>query len=340
MRILFWTILFAVALEGAPAHAQIKVGGTTIAFATVDQAAKILTNRDDFVQRLSPFDRAARMKTSVDVSEADYLEFVATNILAWNDANKQKVTAAIEGIRPELETLSLPFPREVLLIKTTGNEEGRTAYTRANAIVLPPADLAGPVPSVQKIVSHELFHILSRANPDLREKLYAAIGFEKCNEVDFPPELKSRKITNPDAPRNDHCIRLRVGDKEYWAIPILFADTDRYDRERGGEFFDYLQFRFLLVDRPDASSPIKPIEDAQQAALVGTKEVSGFYEQVGRNTGYILHPEEILADNFSLIVLQRHNVPSPAILEKLKRALNPAGAAGTGTSTNAASPQP
>ena len=101
----------------------------------------------------------------------------------------------------------------MLFIKTTGNEEGGAAYTRANAIVLPEAEMTAPVEKIRKTISHELFHVLSRANPDLREKLYAAIGFVKCDEVAFPLELKSRKLTNPDAPKNDHCILLQVGDK-------------------------------------------------------------------------------------------------------------------------------
>jgi hypothetical protein len=49
--------------------------------------------------------------------------------------------------------------------------------------------------------------------------------------------------------------------------------------------------------------------------------VSGFYEQVGRNTQYIIHPEEILADNFAMLVMGDQNVPSPEILKKLQDVL-------------------
>ena len=31
-------------------------------------------------------------------------------------------------------------------------------------------------------------------------------------------------------------------------------------------------------------------------------EVEGFYEQIQRNTNYIIHPDEILADNFIFLV--------------------------------------
>ena len=44
-------------------------------------------------------------------------------------------------------------------------------------------------------------------------------------------------------------------------------------------------------------------------------------EQVGNNTDYIIHPEEILADNFALLVLGEHNMPSPEIPQKMREIL-------------------
>ena len=303
-------------------HAQVTIGkDTTVVYASIAQGKQILTSRDDFVHRMSPFDRAARIKTDRDVSEANYLEFVGKNVLEWNDSEKEKVTSAFQGIQAKLEALSLPFPKQVFIIKTTGNEEGGAAYTRANAIVFPKVYLTTPMVNIRKTISHELFHILSRLNPALREKCYGAIGFLKCSEVEFPSGLKSRKITNPDAPSNDHCILLQVGGKEQWAIPILFSNTEKYDVKRGGEFFNYLQFQFLLVERDENSSFVKPIYDGKKPKLVAVQQASGFFEQVGQNTGYIIHPEEILADNFALLVLQKRNPPSPAILKKLERIL-------------------
>jgi len=55
--------------------------------------------------------------------------------------------------------------------------------------------------------------------------------------------------------------------------------------------------------------------------LVGLQQVAGFFEQVGRNTEYIIHPEEILADNFAILILQEHDVPSPGTIQKLGEVL-------------------
>jgi hypothetical protein len=302
--------------------AQITLGdGVTVSFAPVAEGKRLLTSRDDFVERMSPFDRAARLKTDKDVSERKYLEFVGQNVLEWNEAEKQKINSAFKGIQKTLKAMALPFPEKILIIKTTGKEEGGAAYTRTNAIVLTPANLKAPPAVIQKTICHELFHIMSRANPDLRDKLYAAIGFAKCNEVAFPPDIKSRKITNPDAPKNDHCIRVKVAGKEQWAIPILFSSSEKYDLDRGGEFFNYLQFRFLLVERPNDGPTVRSMVEDQKPKLVELNQVSGFYEQVGKNTGYIIHPEEILADNFALLVLGQPNLPSPRVVEKIRAIL-------------------
>ena len=73
-------------------HAQIRLGNdTTVVFATVDEGKQVLTAQDDFIRRMSPFDRTARMKTDKDISEKDYLEFVGKNVLAWTDAGQMEL---------------------------------------------------------------------------------------------------------------------------------------------------------------------------------------------------------------------------------------------------------
>jgi hypothetical protein len=59
--------------------------------------------------------------------------------------------------------------------------------------------------------------------------------------------------------------------------------------------------------------------------LVGLQQVSGFFEQVGRNTEYLIHPEEILADNFALLFSRDRNAPSPDIIKKMAEVLKSKG---------------
>src|SRR6266403_3601767 len=238
-------------------NADIQLNDTAVIhFASAPEGSKILMVRDDFIRRLSPFDRAARLKVDHAVSEEDFLSFVGRNVSDWTSEEIQAVQTSVENIRPFLRQFPLSLPSTVQAIKTTGAEEGNAAYTRGTAIVLPKKELAKSQRDLEKLVCHELFHILSRENPDLRERLYEAIGFTKCDEIEFPSSLKPRKITNPDAPKNDHFIRVSVNGHASLAVPILFADAEKYDLTRGGEFFDYLQFRFLLVQKNGGSSAV------------------------------------------------------------------------------------
>lgn len=307
-------ILFAFVFS---TYADTKLNDqTVVVFATVEDGKKILGQKDDFVSRMSPFDRAARMKTDKAVSEKEYLSFVNRNILPWDKDEVAKLETTLKGINRKLSELSLNFPKTIYIIKTTGKEEGGAAYTRSNAIVLPKSMLTST--GLQKTIAHELFHILSRNDPKLRESLYAVIGFKSCNEIEFPAALKSRKITNPDAPKNDHYIRVTLNDKKVSAVPILFSRTPKYDVQSGGEFFNYLEFKLLIVKRDINGKKYEAAYSGSNPVLTNLRNVSGFFEQVGRNTNYIIHPEEIVADNFALLVLGKQNVASPQIINNLK----------------------
>src|SRR5262245_54893974 len=110
-------------------------------FASIQEGATILAETDEFVQRLSPFERAARLKTSKEVSEAEYIHYVERNVMNWSPSENALVEGAISELRPQLQALSLEWPRTIYLIKTSGKEEGGAAYTRGRAIVLPSVEL-------------------------------------------------------------------------------------------------------------------------------------------------------------------------------------------------------
>src|SRR6185369_6103284 len=131
-----------------------------------------------------------------------------------------------------------------------------------------------------------------------------------------------RRVTNPDATRNDHRIKVRWHGTPVWAIPVLIAGSEAYDLKRGGLFFDQLAVRYALkpADAPgsatDAGSPRPP-------EFAGAGELQGLYEQIGRNTEYTIHPEEILADNFALLILGKTGLPDPAIPQAILKVLKP-----------------
>ena len=298
-----------------------KTPNPNIEYASVEQGKEILGQRDDYVSNLSPFDRQSRLKTDKEVTEKEFVEFAASNVIAWSDADKKKIDPLLADIQKQCAAFALPFPDTVLLIKTTGKEEANAAYTRANAVILPRSQVNMPPRMLRDLIAHELFHVLSRRNSELRDKLYAAIGFEKCRELVYPAKLQAKKISNPDATTNDHWICLTIDGKSVWAIPLIFSATEHYNTRRGGDFFNYLQFRLLLVESDAQTSPPTPVYEEAALKLVDLDQVTGFFEQVGKNTSYTIHPEEILADNFQMLLFGGQKIPSPEILQKMKDVL-------------------
>lgn len=309
--------LVAILLLGLAEQAKAQ----ELVFQPVTESRRILGAKDTFVTEMSPFDRAARMRTDREISEQQFLEFAASTALEWEQQERVLVESAFQKIKASVASLSLPLPARIYVIKTSGKEEGNAAYTRATAIVLPKSILVSSEREIQTLLAHELFHIASRAHHNLAKLLYQSIGFQYCGELEFPSQLAPRKITNPDAPKNDYCIQLELGGEKVWTMPILLAKAPKYDTTRGGEFFQYLQFALLLVERPLGSGAPRALYDAQGPRLVSLEQISGFFEQVGRNTEYIIHPDEILADNFALLVLGETNVRSPEVLARVRRVL-------------------
>jgi hypothetical protein len=301
-----------------------SVAAHEIEFASVDAARAVLGARDEFVARLSPFDRAGRLGSDVDVSEAEYLAFVQQAPREWTAADRRRVAGVFAFLEPKLAELLPPLSAPILLIKTTGAEEGGTGYTRGGAVVLPEQALDNARDDLRRLLAHEIFHVVSRARPELRAALYAAIGFHACGEVELPGALAVRKMTNPDAPVNEHCIRLTVDGSEVWGIPVLLARQARYQRSAGLAFFDYLTFPILIVEPGAAGGRPRIVERNGGPQLEPIERVTGYFEQVGRNTQYIIHAEEILASNFAQLALGETRVPSPEVHERLRGVLEAA----------------
>ncbi len=318
--------LLALALLGPSSRAVaidevIEIGaGANVEFASAADCARFLASRDVFVQAMSPFDRSARLKTDRGVTEAEYLAFIARQAMEWTEREKVTLRTILRSFHARTAGFDLRLPSTIALLKTTGLEEGMAAYCRGAAIVLPAKLLQGDPAELESTVFHEVFHIYRRHHEENRRLLYKIIGFDVCPEIALPEELRRRKITNPDAPLLDSFIRIRVGGKRVAATPVLFARTERYDVKQGGEFFEGMVFRLLVLDeskgrfRPAALPGGKPY-------LLRPTEVPDYLDQIGRNTKYIIHPEEILADNFVLLVNGKLPVPSPGILEQMRSLL-------------------
>ncbi len=288
-------------------------------FASVEEGKAILTARDDFIQNMSPLDRAIRMRSEKPVSVDEFLTFVGNNVIAWEDEDREQIQRVLNSLAPKFEVYAHYLPDKIYLVRTTGSEEGGVAYTRGNAIVFP-RRLGIPDPvSLYKLISHELFHVITRQNKHLREELYSTIGFRKCPAYSLPKNLDHRRITNPDAPLNEYCIKVKASGKDIIVLPLLYSQVDTYNKRDGEELFDYLQAAYISVARIKGPGQKPVMLKDREMTLYKEEELQNLYEQIGQNTDYTIHPEEILADNFSYLFFDITEVESPQIIEKMKK---------------------
>lgn len=301
---------------------SVRAGNIEFVFASPEQGRTLLSDRDAYVQRLSPFDRQARRQSAQPVDEAEYLEFVRGEVREWEADEQARISAVLRSLNRPLSTFSLPPIAEIQLIHTTGREESGAAYTRGTAIVLPASRLrSSNEPQLRTLLAHELFHIISRYDSELRDQLYGLIGFAASNEIELPNSLADRRITNPDAPIIEHVLQLKIADEKTASVaPVLYA-KGAYDPDVQSSVFAYLDFQLMEVEQ-DENGRFKAVLRSGQPVFHSPSEPD-FARQIGRNTSYIIHPEEVLADNFAMLVTGKTSVPDPWILDGLRTSFTP-----------------
>lgn len=291
-----------------------------MAFASIEQGRGVLGAEDDFSRALGQLDRQLRLGTTTPVGDGAFRANAAAQVLAWNDADRARWEKAAVELGEALRGLSLPLPRDVLIIQTTGKDELDAAYTRGPAIVLPAREVATSE-SPFTLLAHELFHVATRHDPGLRRRLFPLIGFQPVDRVAIPRALEATRLTNPDAFVHDFAIRVnpRKGSRAFLAVPLLYCALPLADAiERGlGE-----SIGISLLELDDAGKPVLK-EGAPVLHDVGATD---FIEVASVNTGYAIHPEEVLADNFAHAIGERRtratrDVPNHAVLDAIIAAL-------------------
>lgn len=328
-KLLFWYSLWAVLLAAplasrAEAAVELPIAeGTVVRFADVPEGVAALSVRDDYLRQLSPFDLQVRTRTPQPVSEQEFVAFLGKHVIPWTERDVETLRPLVEDVARKIAPWKLPLPSVILLVKTTGGEEGAAAYCRGPAIILPRNMVEGSSSRLANIFPHELFHVLSNQNPDLRKSLYATIGFQPCNEVALPKSLAALKITNPDAPLNNHFVTVTQNGQPMELMPVLIAKTP-FNAAGGGNLFSYLSFRLMELENVAGERRSRLVNG--QPVLLDPATVPGYHEQIGRNTKYIIHPEEVLADNFVYLINERRDLASPQVVSAMAEVFKAAAA--------------
>ena len=286
-------------------------------FAPAETGRALLMADDEWMAATSPFQRRAVMRSATPVTLDAFRHWNGDAARHWTPELQARWRKALENVAPAFAALRIPLPPEVWLVASNGQESADAPYTRANAVVLP-EQMKLPGYTDEMLIAHELWHVASRHAPALATRLYAQIGFEPMPELAFPQEWAAARIANPDAPGNQHAMRLTIEGRPVLVTPVLVAS--RLNLKPGENFFGVMEPRLLEVGpQPDARASRAVLQDGQPVwhPLGGPHD---YLRRLGGNTGYVIHYEEAMADNVALLVtgLPARN---PALLEKLRAAL-------------------
>ena len=275
--------------------------------------AIITSDVDGYFNQLSIVDMAIQMKKS-DVQKdktkilAQYKTFLATEVSNWTHEEKVHMLDVFARAKEICDKVSPRiFPGDIKLIKIKTNHYGRDVYyTRGKHILIPENifesfELEKQLP----VMLHEIFHVFSRYNEPVRNDLYAMIGFKKSDKkIVLADALKKILLTNPDGVSLDYIIKLDDQKDTISAIPVITSKFNEY-KSTNPFFLDYLNFDLYgLSNKGDHY--VAEANDAGKT-LVNLKKTPSFFTKIKDNTQYIIHPDEIMADNFMLALLAKEN---------------------------------
>lgn len=338
---LFLSLALPVISSKASEPALVLPDGKEVFLLNAAQGAEaILDDRGEpFFSVLTTLDMSVRMGTALDPRDYEknkdrFTQFLKSNVRDWTPKEQKsfleilkEAHRAASAIAPEL------IPKKWIFIKTTGAEEGGAFYTRGSAIVVPQENLNNlltherPGDLVRDMI-HESFHLFSRNHPEKRARLYQAVGFTRMGSLVLGSQLSRRRLTNPDAPDFAHGITLRNAKGEpFRAILLTYSKVPEFTDELSG-LFSYVTIGLFEV-RLEGNQWKVATDPRGDPHSLNPETARGFFEQIGRNTPYIIHPEEILADNVAILALTRlhpelanpTDVPNPELLNKIEAIL-------------------
>ncbi|MEK0449232.1 MAG: hypothetical protein RL088_1500 [Verrucomicrobiota bacterium] len=301
------TLARAVDLELQP--------GTMLSLPDAKESAALLAKEDAYLKRMSAYDRAARIGRVEAPTVAEFAAHVGTQTRDYTETEISAIKTAVETIRPALIPMKLKLPAKIIMTKTTGREDVGSPYCRGPLIIMPESVLAAPPRTLAQVVAHETFHVFSSHHPELRAKLYALLNFRPCEQPALPPELDARRFTNPDAMAMNYYTVVKHEDRELAVIPTLLAKSAKFDPTQKGRIFQQVEFVLIEVSVVDGK-PNVVLNDGKPV-IRPTTEVPAYIKAMSRNTGYIWHPEEVLADNFVRAILPEPKLNAPELPGKL-----------------------
>lgn len=265
-------------------------------YASADEGRELMLANKEYYAGYSQNDLDYKMqKTGATMDE--YLAFAADQALDFTEQETELIDGCIAKMEKNLEDngYTLPPLDEIVFIKTTMDEEaGAGGYTHGTQIYLgeymldmfTDEEVLQEIPELAyEVLWHELFHCLTRCNPEFRKDMYSLINFTVTGtDFQLPASVFEYHISNPDVEHHDAYATFVIDGKEVDCFTDLIT-TDHY-AETKTDFFSVSTTALVPIDGTDI--------------FYTPEQASNFDDVFGTNTDYVVDPEECMADNFSL----------------------------------------
>ena len=290
----------------------------SIRFASKEEGTELLMANVEYHAGFSQNDIEFRLQT-VGADMEEYLAFAREQVRDFTEEEKELLLGFFDAMEQTLTEngYTLPPMDEILFIKTTMAEEaGAGGYTHGTQIYLADFILESAATEneyqwwykdyLYSVCWHELFHCLTRMHKDFQREMYALIHFT-LQEEDFPipPSVQEYHISNPDVEHHNSYATFLVNGEEVRCFTDLVT-TKHFDTP-GECFFDCCTTALIPVSGEDV--------------YYTPEQTENFDAVFGTNTGYVIDPEECMADNFALALrfgmqgADGTGYPNPEIIE-------------------------
>ncbi|MBT5766957.1 MAG: hypothetical protein P8H57_07310 [Emcibacteraceae bacterium] len=308
---------FIFSFLGTIALTLSPLSATEYKFADIETGIKILSDDDEFLTAMNPIEIALRVGSpTADKTIEDLKAHYAANVIEWPEAEKALMKALLVTHKKKLAKIEHLLPETVYFIKVTNEVESGISHTRGNAFVSPQRRSSIST----KLFFHQIFHIMSRHSRIKRASLYNIINFRPCY---FQPtkDVEQYSVKNPEAPFTEFFVPVEIEDRDTYVMTYLHTKHDGFDPTIKGGFDGHITGDLIEVTVDDGIC--KPVIKADgKPSIYKHEEVPSFYDQVGRNTNFDIHPEEIIADNFAFLMMGKKDLINPDIPEDIEEWLD------------------
>ena len=281
-------------------------------YASAKEGRELMLSNTEYYENVTQIDIDNRLGKSGGTLD-ELLEASTAEVKSFNIFEKYIIDRRIANMAKTIarNDYELPYLEEIVFIKTDMTVEGMAAsgYTHGTQIYLNSTNIMiSVIPEAgnffEQLLWHELFHCLTRNNPEFRSEMYSIIHFTVTGtEYELPPCIKDLYRSNPDVEHHNSYATFNINGQDIDCFVVWI-----YMQQEDGSY-------------PDDTPVLVPIDGTDTYYL--PEQASNFNEVFGGNTDYTIDPEECLADNFKYAMYygidgwNGQGYPNPEIIQDI-----------------------